>query len=123
MRGHDFSSQFDVLTINDPFDLADRFEDSNASCLVRNRQMWSITPDGQIYPCCFTVFTDGLSLGNVQDRETRERLREIVASRSNRPACHGLKKSFWRNAAVKTITCPIGSLDPRNMVLRDHAAS
>lgn len=115
MRGHVLSSRFDVLTINDPFDLADRFQDSNASCLLYSRQMWSITPDGGVYPCCFTVFSDTQLLGNVQDSGMRDRLRELVASRSNRPACHGLKQSFWREAATKTITCPIGSFDPRNL--------
>ena len=123
MRRYPLSPQFDVLTINDPFDLADRFSDSNTSCLLRSRQMWSITPDGGVYPCCFTVFSDSLLLGNVLDSGTRDRLRELVASRSLRPACHGLKRSFWRDAETKTITCPIGSFDPRNLALRDHAAS
>lgn len=123
MRGHSFSSQFDVLTVNDPFDLADRFEDSNASCLLHSRKMWSITPDGGVYPCCFTVSSDSLLLGNVKDSETRNRLREHAASRLIHPNCHGLKQSFWQNAKIKNITCPIGSFDPRNLVLRDHAAS
>jgi MoaA/NifB/PqqE/SkfB family radical SAM enzyme len=113
MANHHLSSQFDVLTINDPFDLANRFIEGNASCLLRSRRMWSITPDGSVYPCCFTVYSDSLSLGNVLDRATLDRLKEFKASCSIYSACHGLKSSFWRDAATKTITCPIGSIDVR----------
>lgn len=122
MSGHPVSSQFEVLTINDPFDLADRFEDGNASCLLHSRQMWSITPDGGVYPCCFTVFSESMLVGNVLDSGMRDRLQELAASRSMRPPCHGLKRSFWRGATIKTVTCPIGSFDPRNLRL-DHRAA
>lgn len=119
LREHDLSSEFEILTINDPFDLAGRFDDNSSSCLLRSRRMWSITPDGSVYPCCFTVFSDSLLLGNILDIGTHGRLREFATMPL--PDCHGLKRSFWRNATPDNITCPIGSFDPRNLVLRDHA--
>jgi len=123
VREHPSSSRFDVLTVNDPFDLAERFKDGHASCLLHSRHMWSITPDGGVYPCCFTVYSDALRLGNVLDSGMGDRLRELAASRSVRPACHGLKRSFWRDVPIKTVTCPIGSFDPRNLAVRDRAAA
>lgn len=123
LREHPLSDQFDVLTINDPFDLAERFAGSDASCLLHSRKMWSVTPDGGVYPCCFTVYSDSLRLGNVLDSSTGEKLKALTSSNATTPLCHGLKKSFWRGAAIKTVTCPIGSFDPRVPVLGQHGAS
>ena len=123
MREHPLSCQFDVLTINDPFDLAERFAGSDASCLLHSRKMWSVTPDGGVYPCCFTVYSASLLLGNVLDSVMGDKLKALTASSSTAPPCHGLKQSFWRGAAIKTVTCPIGSFDPRVPVLRHHEAS
>lgn len=123
LKAHPLSRRFELLTINDPFDLTGRYEDGHASCLLHSRQMWSVTPDGGVYPCCFTVYSPSLLIGNVADDGMRERLRELAASRSTTPACQGLQKFFWRGAAIKTVTCPIRSIDPRNVALRDHATA
>lgn len=119
MQTHPLSSHFDVLTINDPFDIADRFHDGSPSCLLGSRSLLAITPDGWVYPCCFTVYSQAQRLGSVLDRATAARLRaRAIVGRPPSP-CHGLQPSFWRNAKAQTITCPIGSFDPRTIALHE----
>lgn len=123
MRAHADAPAFDVLTINDPFDLGERFGRGSSSCLVRSRRMWSVTPNGDVFPCCFTVYDPSLRLGNVMEEGASERLVQALGSRPTQPACRGLAQAFWKDARVDSVTCPIGSLDPRSVRLREHVAA
>lgn len=113
MRTHHLSPQFDVLTINDPFDISDRFHGGLTSCLLASRGLLAVTPDGWVYPCCFTVYSEAQRLGNVMDTEMAEHLRARAVVGRPPTHCHGLEPSFWRNANPQNITCPIGSFDSR----------
>jgi MoaA/NifB/PqqE/SkfB family radical SAM enzyme len=121
MEGYPQSDQFESLSVNDPFDLAARFTGGHASCLLNQRKMWSVTPDGGIYPCCFTVYSESALLGNVFDTGIDHALREFGVSDPFRLPCHGLMPSFWRGAELKRISCPIGALDPRTAGIQNRA--
>lgn len=120
LRAHPMASKFEQLTINDPFDLSQQYSDSHASCLLGKRAMWSVVPDGSVYPCCFTVYSQGLRMGSVSDPDIVEKL---VSSKFTIPDCHGLTRGFWRGIEVKTISCPISSLDPRHLAIDDADAN
>ncbi|MHB8471942.1 MAG: radical SAM protein [Gammaproteobacteria bacterium] len=113
MKGHPRAKDFDILTINDPFDLSNRFDDSLSSCLLKKRGMWSIVPSGDIYPCCFTVYQPSLCLGNVSDENIDIRLHTYRGQAAEGISCHGLTPSFWRGANPRHTTCPISAIDPR----------
>ena len=114
MRTHAMAAQFEILTINDPFDIAGKFSDGISSCLLASRKMLSITPDGWVYPCCFTVYSEEQRLGNVLDYEIVSNLRLRRALSQPPTYCHGLRPSFWPTVKAETVTCPISSIDPRS---------
>ena len=113
MAENPLSGDFDVLSINDPFDLVDRYEDTASSCLLRTREMWSVMPNGDIYPCCFTVSTPDNYVGNLREPKIAETLRCHNALNRASRICRGLNENFWKEAKPRKVTCPIGSIDPR----------
>lgn len=106
---------FESLTVNDPFDLRDRGIARGASCLISRRRMWSVTPDGSVYPCCFTAYQDSLRICGVHDSDAIARLAggEIAALAGSR--CRAFSPGFWRDVEPTCVTCPISRGDPRTL--------
>ena len=113
LHSHPLTAEFELLTINDPFDLGHRFEHGGASCLLASRRMLSITPDGNIYPCCFTAYSEASVLGSVFDDTIYRRFGQYPRSGFIPKTCRGLSAQFWPGVEKINITCPIGSFDPR----------
>ena len=113
LSAHPLGQHFDALTINDPFDLRSRFEYSQDSCLFSRRRMWSITPDGSIYSCCFNVYSDNAFVGNVIDANIVNKVKEASSTLSAAKTCRGLQISFWKNPNLTTATCPISSISTK----------
>lgn len=59
-------------------------------------------------------------MGSVSDPDIVEKL---VSSKFTIPDCHGLTRAFWRGIEVKTVSCPISSLDPRHLAIDGANAS
>ena len=106
---HPIASEFEILTINNPFDFESHFKPAQNSCLLRRRQMWSIVPSGDIYPCCFNVYKKQLCVANVIDADVCTKLKKYEVSVGNF-VCRGLNKSFWHDAYPDRVTCPISSV-------------
>jgi MoaA/NifB/PqqE/SkfB family radical SAM enzyme len=105
-----YGTSFDVLTMNDPFDVADRFPAAEHSCLLRTRRMPSVVPNGDVYPCCFTVYDPERRLGNVSDPEIRYRLRGIHPIGDHSTPCRALESGFWQGVPDNEATCPISAV-------------
>lgn len=121
LREHPVATRFSQLTINDPFDLGKQHASAAASCLLHSRKMWSIVPNGDIYGCCFGVYSDAFRVGNVMDADVCERLADPRRTRDVSRGCHGLVQGFWKDAAAVSISCPISCIDPRAVSLRENA--
>jgi len=96
------------LTINDPIDFASRYHQSCNSCLLHQRKMWSVTPNGNIYSCCFNAYDDTQHVGklnelNIVTKLNKVRLSEVVST------CRGLKPDFWSSSINEMVTCPISA--------------
>lgn len=95
---------FEVVTINDMFDLEDAGARGMRSCLLNHRRMPAMTPSGDVYYCCYNAYEAGARMGNLTDLEhCTNRLRNIV-----RPShC----KAFDVPANTGGICrCPIGNI-------------
>jgi len=111
-------SEFDVLTINDPFDVNAEFSVQEKSCLLHDRQMWAVIPNGDVYPCCFTVGSSNMKIGNVMSPTIDGELSRRVLIGQHPGGCRGLSARFWPAAIRAEARCPIRSFDPR--VARKH---
>lgn len=103
------AKHFELLTVNDAFAMSGQC--GTASCLLHNRRMFSIVPDGSVYPCCFTVYAPEVRLGSISDIG----IEAILSSKHGRIAesCRGISTSFWHAGNDLRISCPISSIDPR----------
>lgn len=111
INDHILSHKFEFISINDPFDLSNRYKNPNDSCLIRNRRMWSILPDGEIYPCCFNVPPLSTpSITNIFEKNAAQKLLSYSDNLSNKINCRGLSPSYWKLKNQRPITCPISAL-------------
>lgn len=97
------------LTINDPFDIGSRYSNSQDSCLLKERGMWSITSDGDVFSCCFNAYDNKQRLGNVRENDISNRIREYNLGQIIRN-CRGLDSNFWSKDKPTMCTCPIGAI-------------
>jgi MoaA/NifB/PqqE/SkfB family radical SAM enzyme len=103
------TAQFEVLTLNDPFDFGDRFVHGQDSCLLRSRRMWSVVPNGDIYSCCFNVYQPAHRVANVEDLTVGDFLSKWTLRAPEHP-CRAFEDGYWQGARPKRATCPISSL-------------
>lgn len=112
LRHYNIDNKFDFLSINNPFDLSNTNDLSTNSCLLSSRRMWSISPEGNIYSCCFNIYDPVHLVGNIFVSNITSidinNLHEIYASH-----CKALDKNFW-NAGSSCPTCPISALNMSN---------
>lgn len=97
---------FDLVSINNPFDLESTGEKPEASCLLHGRNMWSVSPEGAIYSCCFNIY-DPSHL--VAERANHDALSSGKVGEAYAPKCNALTSGFWGGATTKP-TCPISAL-------------
>jgi len=105
----DNRNRFDVLTLNDPFDLCDRLVRGEDSCLLHSRRMWSVTPNGDIYSCCFNVYQPAHRVCNIRDSLLIQQLSGWALPANGKP-CRAFDDGFWRDVRPKKTTCPISAL-------------
>jgi MoaA/NifB/PqqE/SkfB family radical SAM enzyme len=106
---YDWSTRFDTLTLNDPFDLGNRFIRGPDSCLLHSRRMWSVVPNGDIYSCCFNVYQEAHKVGNVADPHVDNLLSGWDLPLVKHP-CRAFEESYWRHPLLRRVTCPISAL-------------
>jgi len=102
-------SRFDILTLNDPFDLGGRFIRGPDSCLLHSRRMWSVVPNGDIYSCCFNVYQEAHKVGSVADPRVADLLSAWALPVPECP-CRAFEESYWQNARPRGVTCPISAI-------------
>lgn len=105
--------EFEFLSINNPFDL-DSTTERHSSCLLEARRMWSISPEGDIYSCCFNVYDPAHLVTNIQDDDVTAKMIHSGLAEVYAPRCKGLTPGFWGTSPGAT-TCPISALE-----LSDH---
>jgi MoaA/NifB/PqqE/SkfB family radical SAM enzyme len=104
-----WNSHFDVLTLNDLFDVGGRFARGVNSCLLKTRRMWSLVPNGDIYSCCFNVYETGHKVGNLSDPRTNDLLSNWAIPTPEHP-CRVFDDQYWNDGSPKSVTCPISSI-------------
>jgi molybdenum cofactor biosynthesis enzyme MoaA len=99
------ANAFDFLSLNDPFDLGSTAESAHASCMLATRRMWSVSPEGHIYSCCFNIY-DSAHL-------VRGGMSSVTMSNSDAlniyaPRCKALNADWWGTSG--STTCPISAM-------------
>lgn len=103
------NGDFDTVTLNNPFDLAsaDNKTPSYSTCLLHQRKMWSFSPEGDIYSCCFNVYKPEHFVGNVDDPKIGRLLTGSPLGAIFAPRCEGLAPQLWTKNITGAPTCPI----------------
>lgn len=110
LRNDPLTKRFEVLTLNDVFDFASRFPREVASCLLHHRRMWSVVPNGDIYPCCFTAYETKRKLGNIMNKGIVDQLQAKFTASDENPPCRAFDDSFWPGIPQGSGTCPISNI-------------
>lgn len=100
---------FDFLSINNPFDLDSAYESGQMSCMLSSRRMWSISPEGDVYSCCFNIYEPEHLVANVLSGDGVDALVNENMAKVYAPRCKALNINFWGPGRVTT-TCPISAL-------------
>jgi MoaA/NifB/PqqE/SkfB family radical SAM enzyme len=102
-------NEFEILTMNSPFEVSGR-SDGCGNCLLDQRTMWSVAPNGNVYSCCFNVDDPKHLIGNVAT------LDDADLSAPFGRHCRGLSPKYWGQASSSgtRLRCPISALDLRN---------
>ncbi|MDP1593914.1 MAG: radical SAM protein [Gallionella sp.] len=103
------SDAFDFLSLNNPFDLNTAHKLGLASCMLGSRSMWSISPEGDIYSCCFNIYDPVHKVTNVLSDTAGQALSNNNLVNNYAHRCKGLNSNYWgsKNSAV---ACPISAL-------------
>lgn len=111
------NGNFDSVTLNNPFDLAstDKIQ-AYSSCMLHQRKMWSFSPEGGIYSCCFNIYKPAHLVGNVDDPEINVMLAGPPVGAVFGPRCEGLSPQFWAKNSTGTSTCPISIVPVENQI-------
>ena len=112
IRKHHLLRSFETISINDPFDMNDQYESPDSSCLLKHRRMWSITPGGEIYPCCFNVPpVDTKVIAKIQDVNVEQKIKVFSDGLAGGSiSCRGLSSTYWGSQLPQRISCPISAL-------------
>lgn len=100
---------FKFLSINNPFGLESKHVSGEASCMLGTRRMWSISPEGNIYSCCFNIDNSEHIVTNILSNSCAEALskKDIIDRYASQ--CKGLDEGYWA-ANCGHVTCPISAL-------------
>ena len=111
IRSERLHDQFHHISISDPFDIDGQFSGmSTHSCMLRDRRMWTIAPDGTIYSCCFNINKPMHAVGNIHTLSNESPGAKPFDPRSAAQNCSGLSPSIW-GASRRSITfCPIRAI-------------
>lgn len=100
---------FEFLSINNPFDLDGKHGSGQTSCLLADRRMWSISPEGDIYSCCFNIYDPIHKVSSALDNPDLAAIRSEDVAKVYAPKCKALGPTFWGAGSEKP-TCPISAL-------------
>jgi MoaA/NifB/PqqE/SkfB family radical SAM enzyme len=100
---------FKFLSINNPFDFNSTQELGCTSCMLGARRMWSISPEGNIYSCCFNIYDPAHFVTNALSDDGVDALNNNNMVNVYAPRCKGLNASFWGTNSG-AVTCPISAL-------------
>jgi len=106
----DRREQFEILTMNSPFAQEDWEVEGRASCLLNNRRLWSVVPDGDVFTCCFTAFEEEHRVGNVHEDDLADRLARWTLDSIPHAPCKGVTDEFWNLGANGRVRCPLTSV-------------
>lgn len=99
---------FEFLSINNPFDLDSASETGQKSCLLSGRRMWSISPEGKIYSCCFNIYDASHLVADALTIHGNELSGKDLDSYAAR--CKALHNSYWGTDYAGPVTCPISAI-------------
>jgi MoaA/NifB/PqqE/SkfB family radical SAM enzyme len=99
---------FDFLTLSNPFDLESRYPSGIASCLLWSRRLWAVSPEGDVYSCCFNIDDPMHRIANVLQERCIENISGVAMSGVHAARCKALDASFWETGSC--VTCPISAL-------------
>jgi len=104
---------FDYVTLNNPFDLTrEKSRFGHKSCLLHDRRMWSFSPDGYIYSCCFNIYKHDHIVSNINDKNAKQILLNLQPGGLFAKKCEGLSKEFWgMDKPINIYTCPISAIE------------
>lgn len=111
LRNHALAKEFEVITLNDLFDLNGRYGSPEASCLLIGRRMWAIGPTGEVYPCCYTYGERGRAVGNIFDPGIVDVLSRRAPLTAGMAPCRALAPGYWQNVTDSDVTCPISKVE------------
>lgn len=105
MRDWPELSEFVSISVNNMHDLYDSPVVGINTCLLSDRRMPSITPNGDVYRCCYNVYNKDDLLANLEDFERCvERLRH--------PAIPDRCRAFdAQGQSGGCVSCPISKID------------
>jgi MoaA/NifB/PqqE/SkfB family radical SAM enzyme len=95
------------VRVSDMFDLDGTSSGVTASCLLQGRRMWSVTPDGAIYPCCFTAYEAATRVGYVSDEDISGRLLAFQHFGTRHAPCKAHDATRWAKSEDAFLRCPI----------------
>lgn len=103
--------RFDFLSIGNPFVLGSLDKVGLESCMLANRKMWSISPSGDLYSCCYNIYQPDHYVTNILSGDGGLlNIKDIDLFGTYAPRCNALKNNYWKSN-VKTGNCPISALD------------
>jgi MoaA/NifB/PqqE/SkfB family radical SAM enzyme len=105
MRNWPEISEFVSISLNNMHDLSDSPIVGMNTCLLSDRRMPSITPKGDVYRCCYNVYSDDDLLANLDDFE---RCVELL----RHPVIPGRCRAFdTQGQSGGCVSCPISKID------------
>ena len=117
LRSQSSGDRFTTFTINDMCDFGEGRLSPHESCLLRGRRMWSIVPNGDVFPCCFTVYDSKRRVGNIWDRDIEAALGSRWPVDSHVVPCRAFEWVALTSDAASGISCPISTLDLRSRMM------
>lgn len=106
LRG--MSGAFELLSVNNPFDLDSDHGPAAPTCMLASRRMWSISPEGNVYSCCFNIYDPAHLVTNVLSDDFSSWSNEQLVN-TYAPRCKALHASFW-GSDVGRVGCPISAI-------------
>lgn len=106
LRDSGVSNEFDLLSLSNPFNFGLTSESGCKSCMLSDRHMWSISPDGIIYSCCFNIYNPAHAVKNIWDNDILDLFGSNNSDNIFASLCEGLNPNFWGERG-SVPTCPI----------------
>jgi hypothetical protein len=100
-----------VLSVSNLFDHNREYANPRESCALKERQMWTVVPNGDVYPCCFTAYSAENRVTNILEPDWMEKMSPEQAFQNGSSTCRGLNPDYWLPASVDRVSCPVRVLN------------